>query len=390
MKKKALGLLFILAFSSIAVVFSLAQGTQSNVLFYEGFDASQMDSSAWEVQENTDLSGYPAYGGLVNLTDGHLALSSNGSTFPWVYPRTNPFPAEGDFALEFNLTYTCLGDWGSGVWICDDPPTKDADKWTKGILIIGAGDDDSTRGKITIQLLGIEVHRIYVPGGFKPSADSHLFKLEYSQGNYTVYVDNIAVGSAKSQIRASVIGIGHPPCYYLPFSPQKVQEWGYWGWTAFNMDSIKVTATSNETPNENDLEPTTQPLNGNATFLVESNSTLSAIAFNSETNEASFTVTGPSGTTGYIRCIIPKTLLSDPNVLNLYLDGNKTAEYSITEFSEDSWLLYFTYSHSSHTIMLTMQTLPQTDFAVYGVIVAAAILGLLAAGVIVFARNLNK
>jgi hypothetical protein len=176
----------------------------------------------------------------------------------------------------------------------------------------------------------------------------------------------------------------------MPFSPQKVQEWGYWGWTFFNIDYIKVTTTPNVPPNNTSPEPVVQPLNGNASFSVESNSTLSSIIFNSETNEASFTVTGPNGTIGYIRCIIPTTLLPNPDLLTLYLDGNKTTGYSLTELSQDSWLLYFTYHHSFHTIMLSMQTLPQTDFTIYAVIVAAAILALLAAGIVVFARNLNK
>jgi hypothetical protein len=218
---------------------------------------------------------------------------------------------------------------------------------------------------------------------------AHTYLLEYADGNYTVYVDNKAVASTASQIRPTAIGLGHPPIPTLPYPPETTKTWAFWGWTSFSLDSIKITATSNQVPteNDNDLEPTVQPLNGNATFLVESNSTLSVIAFNSETNEASFTVTGPSGTTGFIRCIIPKTLLSDPNLFNLYLDGNKTAEYSITEFSEDSWLLHFTYSHSSHTIKLTMQTPPQTDFTVYAAIVAATILGLLSSGLIVATRK---
>ena len=46
----------------------------------------------------------------------------------------------------------------------------------------------------------------------------HIFRLDYKEGNYTVYVDNKAVGTAESDIRASAIGMGHPPCYYLPFS----------------------------------------------------------------------------------------------------------------------------------------------------------------------------
>ncbi|XHH07943.1 MAG: hypothetical protein ACFCUE_10240 [Candidatus Bathyarchaeia archaeon] len=604
---KSLTLLFVLVFSSFTLVLPIANGTQPAVLFSDEFEGSQVDSSKWVVVENTDMSGYPAYGGNVTVSDGHISLSSDGSAFPWVYTKNNPFPTIGDFSVEFNLTFTCLGDWGSCIRIFADSPTIDADKWTGCVLSIGAGDEDPTRGKITMEFFGKEVHRIYVPGGFKPSADPHIFRLDYSQGNYTLYVDNTAVATVKSDIRASAIGLGHPPCYYLPFSPQKVAEWGYlgwtslqydyitvtlgktvessavlfedqfdgvmvdaskwlitentdlsgypawggkvtvqdgyiafssngstypwvrtlnnpfpsngdftvefnvtytviadsgngiriysnkqvnneydwsnniftlwahdegettgvilielfnqviykdyvsgfkpsspahnyrfeycggnytvyvdgkavaskpsdlrptaiglghppvstlpyspettqtwayWGWSSFSMDYIKVVAATNGSSNQ--PEPTIQPLNGNSTFTVESNSTLSVINFNSQTNEASFTVTGPNGTTGFIRCVIPKSLLPDPNLLNLYLDGNKTATYSLTENSTDSWLLYFTYHHSSHTIMLAMQPVSQADFTIYAVFVAGALIGILAAALIAVARKLNK
>jgi hypothetical protein len=701
--------------SSVAFAVSFAGGSGSAVCFSESFEGTQVDSSKWVVLENTDLSGYPSYGGNVSLSNGQLALSSDGSSFPWVYTRNNPFPTSGDFSFQFTLTFTCLGDWGSGIRVFNDSPTKDADKWTGSILIIQAGDEDSTRGKITVELCGKEIHRIYVPGGFKPSADPHVFRLEYIQGNYTMYVDNQVVGTAKSDVRASVIGIGHPPCYYVPFSPQKVQEWGYWGWTAFKIDALKVTAKEiassnvlfedqfdgtqidtskwlvtentdrsgypawggkvivsggylalssngstfpwvrtinnpfpaagdfaveinltykiigdsgngiriysnqqtannydscnnlftlwahdegettgviiielfnklvyrdyypgfkpaspphmyrfeysggnytvyvdnkavatgastvrptaigvghppindlpyspqttqtwaywgwssfnldsikvmsttggNPQPDQNETEPTNSTqkqstelalqvsasqqlglqldITGNLTsqnnpipdqnvilsynipgtdawtpitstttgnngdfsaqwlpiatgvftlkvqysgstvyeesqacknvsvtqndnrvhLIIESNSTLSAIVFNSETNEASFKVSGPTGTHGYIRCTIPKTLLSDPNLLNVYLD-NSTVAYSVTEQSTDSWLLYLTYSHSSHTIMIELQAASQpqlpADFTIYAVIVAGAILALIAAGILVFARKLNK
>jgi len=241
---KSVILLFVLVFSSITLVLPLANGAQSNskTLFLDDFNGAMVDSSKWVVVENTDMSGYPAYGGNLSVLDGQLEISSNGSAFPWVYTKNNPFPTTGDFSVEFRFTFTCLGDWGCGIRIFDDSPTKDADKWTGSILIIQAGDEDATRGKITVELFGKEVSRIYVPGVFKPSADPHIFRLDYKEGNYTVYVDNEAVGTAKSDVRASVIGLGHPSCYYLPFSPQKVAEWGYWGWTALSFDYITVTS----------------------------------------------------------------------------------------------------------------------------------------------------
>lgn len=609
---KSLIMLFILSFSSFTFISTLINDASGlTVFFSDDFDGQQVDSSKWVIVENTNMSGHPSYGGNLSVSDGSIALSSSGSTFPWVYTKNNPFPETSDFSVEFNLTFTCLGDWGCGIRIFDDSPTKDADKWTGSILIIQAGDEDTTKGKITVHLFGEEVHRIYVPGGFKPRADPHIFRLDYHQGNYTMYVDDIAVGSVKSDIRASAIGLGHPFCYYLPFSPQKVAEWGYWGWTSlefdyikvatdrtitsnslfedhfdgttvdttkwlvtentnisghpawggkvavqdgqisfssngstfpwvrtlnnpfpttgdftvefdltytiigdsgngirifsnrlinneydwanniftlwahdegettgvilielfnqvvykdyvagfkpsspphqyklefangnytvhvddkavatnasqlrptsiglghppiptlpyppettqtwaywgwtsFEMDSIKVTMPTSETPNQSSPEPTTQPINVNTTFLVESNSTLSVVTFNAQNNKASFNVSGPSGTYGYIRCTIPKTMLPNASMLNVYLD-NEAVEYSLTELSTESWLLYFTYSHSSHIVNIELQAQTQkqipTEFTIYAIIFAAAILALLISGILVLSKRLNS
>ena len=66
----------------------------------------------------------PSLRRIVNLTDGQLAFSSNGSTFPMgLHVISNPFPAAGDFAVEFDLTYTGIGDSGNGIRICGDPST---------------------------------------------------------------------------------------------------------------------------------------------------------------------------------------------------------------------------------------------------------------------------
>jgi len=78
-------------------------------LFSEHFDGAAVNSEKWVVQENTNMSGHPAYGGSVEVADGYLSFSINGSTFSWVYTRTTPFPSTGDFSVEFNLTYTCIG-----------------------------------------------------------------------------------------------------------------------------------------------------------------------------------------------------------------------------------------------------------------------------------------
>ena len=58
-------------------------------------------------------------------------------------------------------------------------------------------------------------------------------------------------------------------------------------------------------------------------FSVASNSTVSNLAFSSITNELTFTVSGPSGTTGYADAYIAKTLIANITDLKVSLDGNQ-------------------------------------------------------------------
>jgi hypothetical protein len=87
-------------------------------------------------------------------------------------------------------------------------------------------------------------------------------------------------------------------------------------------------------------------------FVVESNSTLSSLAFNSTSCQMSFTVSGATGTKGYVRFIVSKGIVADPTALNVYLDGGQL-EYTVTELA-DKWQLYFVYSHSKHTVLIAM------------------------------------
>jgi len=87
-------------------------------------------------------------------------------------------------------------------------------------------------------------------------------------------------------------------------------------------------------------------------FSVSSNSTVSGFAFDSERQELSFVVTGESGTTGYADVYIAKSLISDIANVKAYLDcGEK--EYTVTSVG-DSWLLHFSYQHSTHKVSISL------------------------------------
>jgi hypothetical protein len=79
---------------------------------------------------------------------------------------------------------------------------------------------------------------------------------------------------------------------------------------------------------------------------------LSAFSFDSQQKTLSFQVSGPQNTCGYVDLYIPKTLLSDASSLTVNLDGNPVV-YT-TQSAGDSWLICFTYHHSSHSITVDL------------------------------------
>jgi hypothetical protein len=87
-------------------------------------------------------------------------------------------------------------------------------------------------------------------------------------------------------------------------------------------------------------------------FSVASNSTISALVFNSTSGELGFTVSGPSDTMGYVNVYVPKSLISDGSNLKVFLDG-KAIVFDV-ESLEDSWFISFSYPHSTHEVTMKM------------------------------------
>jgi len=96
------------------------------------------------------------------------------------------------------------------------------------------------------------------------------------------------------------------------------------------------------------------PGTAQSVFSVTSNSTLSAFSFDSSTKELSFSVSGEPGTTGYVNVYIPNSLLTDVSGLKVSLDGNEIAYTFQTQ--SGGWLLYFTYHHSIHDVLISLNS----------------------------------
>lgn len=113
-------------------------------------------------------------------------------------------------------------------------------------------------------------------------------------------------------------------------------------------------------------------------FSVTSNSTMTNLSFNSTSKELTFTVTGPTGTTGIAKVYIPESLVANIADVKVYLN-NEQIDYTATSL-DDSWLLHFTYLHSTHEVTISLGDIStpffETPFGVATILVcviAAAI-----------------
>jgi len=93
-------------------------------------------------------------------------------------------------------------------------------------------------------------------------------------------------------------------------------------------------------------------------FSVISNSTLSELSFDSVHRTLSFTVSGPSGTTGYVNVTIAKTLVSNATSISVYLNGSRV-NYDVLSL-DGVWLLHFLYHHSIWMVEMNLGQPPPT------------------------------
>ena len=220
-------------------IFPFAQASNSANAFSDDFDGTTVDNTKWIVRENANMSGNPAYGGNVQIANSSIILSSEGSAFPCVTTATSPFPASGDFAVVFNFTYTKISDWGNGLWISNGELIANRNSTASStVLQLWANNLDYDQAAIFVNLLGRQVYRTIIYG-WEPSGNPQVFKLQRCGSTYTLFIDGVEIASAESQLKPDTLGFGHPPAYYIPFTPIHVGS-VVGGWSSFKIDYIKV------------------------------------------------------------------------------------------------------------------------------------------------------
>lgn len=126
-------------------------------------------------------------------------------------------------------------------------------------------------------------------------------------------------------------------------------------------------------------------------FSIISNSVITELAFDSTSKIITFTVSGQEGTIGYTNVTIAKTLIENISDLKIYLDGSQT-NYVLTS-TEYTWLIHFTYTHSSHKVIILLTPLntnPQPVLSIKTTIALSGIIIIITATILIIRKKLMK
>lgn len=124
-------------------------------------------------------------------------------------------------------------------------------------------------------------------------------------------------------------------------------------------------------------------------FSVTSNSTLSTIIYDESDRKFSFTVTGPEETLGYSVANIAKSIVGDVGNIEVYINDDPI-DYSVSS-KEDSWLVYFTYPHSTHSVSIQLGSA-----AIFGIsfeiilVIIIIVIALASLGLVYFIKKRQK
>jgi hypothetical protein len=179
------------------------------------------------------------------------------------------------------------------------------------------------------------------------------FKIEI---NGSLTCDGVGLSGASVLLSYSVTGGASWSDITLAFTTSDGVYSAVWMPPATGNYLVKATWSGNATypGTTTTINLAVIPFGEQHVFSVESNSTISGLAFNTTDWTLSFTATGPSGTKGYVKVTVAKSLIENIMNIRVYIDGNQT-EYTITS-TDDSWLLALSYIHSTHQVVVDLDT----------------------------------
>ena len=84
-----------------------------------------------------------------------------------------------------------------------------------------------------------------------------------------------------------------------------------------------------------------------------SNSTITKLSYNLTTQILTFTASGSNGTNGYVNITLKKDPAFNPQSIIVEMD-NQTIPYTYLSIDENTWLVTINYSHSTHTVSVSL------------------------------------
>jgi hypothetical protein len=122
------------------------------------------------------------------------------------------------------------------------------------------------------------------------------------------------------------------------------------------------------------------PYEDQKVFFVESNSTVTGLTFDSQTLTLGFTVSGASGSAGYTKVTVAKSLIANFTGITVAIDQTPV-QYTVTS-SGEYWIVEFNYHHSTHAVSIGLNeqtssvfTVDTTIIAIFSIVVIAAVVG---------------
>lgn len=206
--------------------------------FNEERSANSADPAKWIVYPNILPASM-----VVQEKNGYFnLLTNNQKMFPYIASKSNPFPVEGDFSLEFSFQYNSIAQRGTGLVISlNSIPNNiseiNKDKPEVYFFGIWQGTDDGFNVTYSgFCAVGIPCDQ---PGSNiyhtpSPNLTYHTVKLVYSNSTNKVYLDGIQkFTSIKTASRPTFLWMGNPTNQGFNAS-----------WTSFKVDYIRVKRLS--------------------------------------------------------------------------------------------------------------------------------------------------
>ncbi len=259
-------------------------------------------------------------------------------------------PSEINPASVYVVDYMVVAVYasGQGVSSVEPPPSPSASHPATTYMVASAQNSKSSEG--TVSILG----NLTAYGSGVPSATVNL---AYFTDTWQQYAQTVT--SADGSFSADWIPPA-PGSYSVNVTYSGAELYT----PAAQFINVLVTSALGNQPQE--------------VFSVDSNSTVTNLAFNSASSELRFSVVGANGTYGYADVTINKALVSDPSAIQATIDGG-AASFTVSS-TGDCWILHFSYHHSSHSIKFSLndaQTTPNASVPELSEATLTLILGVL-------------